>query len=471
MLLGGVSLYALQRLRGALHTVAEQAAPQAESAASLQTGFQKMRSAAHAGQISLVIGLMDKGSKLEGQCTACHSASMVDKKRAVFREASAEVMRQIDRLDRLDAREARKGQLAVMRAGVKEWVKADESYYRQAGVDYDSAHALVTDKVFPLVAKNEAAAGTVEEEAMGLLKESVAQADGQITWTRIVVVAIALLTLLVGMAAMWVLKDGCRTLAHVARELDEAASTVVHAGAQSAQTSQSLAGSASGQEQSFRRTAEESREIASLAQANSRMVAEADEVVSRSTARTEEAKRSLKEMLVSIGAVHESSEQIAKIIKIIDGIAFQTNILALNAAVEAARAGESGLGFAVVADEVRSLAHRCAEAAKETAGLIDELRQKATDGHNRVRSAVESVEAIAVDAGEVRALVAQVHSGSTNQAAGMERLGQSLQRIESATAQTARSADESASEAEELNRTSERLQAAVTELSDLVGVK
>jgi methyl-accepting chemotaxis protein/methyl-accepting chemotaxis protein-1 (serine sensor receptor) len=175
-------------------------------------------------------------------------------------------------------------------------------------------------------------------------------------------------------------------------------------------------------------------------------------------------------MLGSIEAVHESSEQIAKIIKIIDGIAFQTNILALNAAVEAARAGESGLGFAVVADEVRSLAHRCAEAAKETAGLIEELRQRATDGHDRVRSAVESVDAIAADAEQVRVLVTQVRTGSANQAAGMDRLGRSLLSIETATTQTARSADESASESEELNRSSEHLAAAVSDLSQLVGV-
>ncbi len=469
--LGGVSLFSLSRLNGTLHTMGEQAAPQAEAAASLQTGFQKMRSAAHAAQISIVIGLMNQGSKHEGECIACHDASMIQKGRAAFQAASGEVFRELDRLARLNGSAEQKRQVAAVRQGAEKWIAAEDSYHQRAvGGAFDGAHALVADKIFPLVSENGAAAAALEDSAMQVLHEAVRRTDSQVSWTQAAVIVITLLTLVVGMGAAFMLRDAGRRLASVVSELDGAAATVVHAGGQAAQTSQSLAQSATGQEQSFRQTTSESREIAALAQSNSRDVTQADEVVSRSAARTAEARQSLQQMLGSIEAVHESSEQIAKIIKIIDGIAFQTNILALNAAVEAARAGESGLGFAAVADEVRSLAYRCAEAAKETAGLIEKLRQRATDGHDRVRSAVESVDAIAEDAEQVRALVGQVRAGSANQAAGMDRLGRSLLSIENATAQTARSADESAAESEELNRTSENLAAAVSELSRLVGV-
>lgn len=471
MALGGVSLYSLNRLNAALHSMGEQAAPQAEAAASLRAGFQKMRAATHAGQISIVIGLLNQGSEHEGQCSACHDASMIQKSRRDFQSASAEVFQQFDALERLSAESAQRSQIEKARRGVENWISEQESYHRQAnGGAFDKAHALVAGRIFPLIAQNASAAAALEDSAMQALHGAVQQADTETTWTRAAVLVIALLTLLVGCAAVFVLRDAGRRLAAVVKELDGAAGAVVHAGAQAAQTSQSLARSAAAQEQSLRLTASETRQIATIAQSNSDGVAEANEAVSRSTAKTAEARQSLQHMLESIEAVHQSSDEIAKIIRIIDGIAFQTNILALNAAVEAARAGESGLGFAVVADEVRSLAHRCAEAAKDTAGLIEDLRQRASEGHNRVRSAVASVDAIAADVQQVHTLVEEIRSGSASQAAGMDRLGRSLLSIEQATAQTARSADESASESEKLNRTSENLAAAVSDLSLLVGV-
>src|SRR5207302_3298086 len=108
----------------------------------------------------------------------------------------------------------------------------------------------------------------------------------------------------------------------------------------------------------------------------------------------QESNNALGDMVASMHSIQESSQKVAKIIKTIDEIAFQTNILALNAAVEAARAGEAGMGFAVVADEVRNLAQRSATAAKDTAALIEESIEKARSGNAKVEQVAGSISAI-----------------------------------------------------------------------------
>src|ERR1035438_1146553 len=106
------------------------------------------------------------------------------------------------------------------------------------------------------------------------------------------------------------------------------------------------------------------------------------------------ANHTLAQMEASMQEINASSEKIGKIIKVIDGIAFQTNILALNAAVEAARAGEAGMGFAVVADEVKNLAQRSAEAARDTAALIEESIAKSDDGKIKVDQVAAAIQQI-----------------------------------------------------------------------------
>ena len=134
------------------------------------------------------------------------------------------------------------------------------------------------------------------------------------------------------------------------------------------------------------------------------------------------ANRSLGEMVAAMGSITASSGKIAQIIRVIDEIAFQTNILALNAAVEAARAGEAGMGFAVVADEVRNLAQRSAQAAKDTAALIEESIAVSNGGTSKVGSVAEAIKAITELAAEVSTLVEEVSVGSTEQAKGIEQI-------------------------------------------------
>jgi methyl-accepting chemotaxis protein/methyl-accepting chemotaxis protein-1 (serine sensor receptor) len=167
--------------------------------------------------------------------------------------------------------------------------------------------------------------------------------------------------------------------------------------------------------------------------------------------------------------IDASSNKIARIIKVIDEIAFQTNILALNAAVEAARAGEAGLGFAVVADEVRNLAQRCAQAAKDTAGLIEESIATSHEGNARLDRMAGSVRSLLESSSKVKVLVDEVNQGSQEQARGMDQISRAVVQMEQLTQKTAASAEESASAGAELNGHAETLRNLVHQMREMVG--
>jgi methyl-accepting chemotaxis protein/methyl-accepting chemotaxis protein-1 (serine sensor receptor) len=185
--------------------------------------------------------------------------------------------------------------------------------------------------------------------------------------------------------------------------------------------------------------------------------------------RVAEANRTLADMMTSMEEIGASSGKISRIIKVIDEIAFQTNILALNAAVEAARAGEAGMGFAVVAEEVRNLAQRSAQAAKDTTSLIEESILKSTEGSKKLGQVVSSIRGITEGAGKAKTLVDEVEASSREQAQGIEQISKAVAQMDQVTQKTAASAEESASASEELNAQSQALMAVVDQLKALVG--
>jgi methyl-accepting chemotaxis protein len=174
-------------------------------------------------------------------------------------------------------------------------------------------------------------------------------------------------------------------------------------------------------------------------------------------------------MVSAMAGIGESSSKISRIIRVIDEIAFQTNILALNAAVEAARAGEAGLGFSVVADEVRTLAQRCAQAAKDTATLIEDSIGKADEGKVRVDVVTEAVGKVSRQIVEVKRLVEEVSSGSSDQKKGIELITGSIGQMEQLTQQSASTAEQSAAAAEELNAQAGSLREIVGRFVEMVG--
>ena len=168
-------------------------------------------------------------------------------------------------------------------------------------------------------------------------------------------------------------------------------------------------------------------------------------------------------------AIKTSSNGIAKIIKTIDEIAFQTNILALNAAVESARAGEAVMGFAVVAEEVRAIAQRSARTAKETAGQIDDSMQKSQHGAAVCAEVTAHLREIASKSREVDLFIAEIATASSEQTQGIAQVNTAIGDMDRVIQAGAARSEEGAGVAQELTARSEQLQLTVDELASAVG--
>jgi methyl-accepting chemotaxis protein/methyl-accepting chemotaxis protein-1 (serine sensor receptor) len=277
-------------------------------------------------------------------------------------------------------------------------------------------------------------------------------------------------SVLMGTALLFfIVRSVNRALLQTVSELGDGADQVAAAASQVSSSSQSLAQGSSEQAASIEETSASSEEINSMARKNAENSKVAADSMVEASERIEEANRNLAQMVVSMNEINASSDKISKIIKVIDEIAFQTNILALNAAVEAARAGEAGMGFAVVADEVRNLAQRCAQAAKDTAGLIEESISKSSDGKTKLDQVATAVGSITDVANKVKTLVDEVKLGSEEQARGIEQVAKAITQMEKVTQTTAANAEESASASEELSAQSDTLRAIVSRLNGMVG--
>jgi methyl-accepting chemotaxis protein/methyl-accepting chemotaxis protein-1 (serine sensor receptor) len=260
-----------------------------------------------------------------------------------------------------------------------------------------------------------------------------------------------------------------QSLKCMSSELSVASDELAAAAHDIANSSQSLAQGATEQASSLEETSASSQQIsAATAQSAENSVAAADLMAEVAT-RIGDANTTLEQMTESMRQISTSSKKISQIIKVIDGIAFQTNILSLNAAVEAARAGQAGLGFAVVADEVRSLAQRSAQAARDTTTLIEESIDKAHEGNRKVQAMAEVIEAVTGSTMRAKELVESVNQGSQEQAGGIRQIAKAIAEMEKVTQQTAASAEQSSAASEELNAQSESLRATVRRLSALAG--
>ncbi|MDR3553620.1 MAG: methyl-accepting chemotaxis protein [Syntrophobacteraceae bacterium] len=252
-------------------------------------------------------------------------------------------------------------------------------------------------------------------------------------------------------------------------KLHEGAQWADTAAVQMVSASQSLAEGASEQAASLEETSASLEQTASMTRSNAMNAHGSNALMKEISKVVERSNQSMLKLKDSMEEISRSSEQTQAIVKTIDEISFQTNLLALNAAVEAARAGEAGAGFAVVADEVRNLAMRAAEAARNTADLIETTVKKVHDGTTVATQAYNEFAGVTASISKAAGMMDEIAHASEEQARGVDQINKAVSEMDNVTQQNASNAEESASVCEELSARAKLMKQLVADLVSLAG--
>ncbi|HEX8986054.1 MAG TPA: methyl-accepting chemotaxis protein [Bryobacteraceae bacterium] len=345
----------------------------------------------------------------------------------------------------------------------------EELRQAMANQQMDAALNIFAQKVQPRLEEIGAQASSLVERQNRDLAASSAASTAKAVRSRNLMIALTLLAVAAGAVVFWVVRNASLGLKRLAERMAHSAEEVAGAAGQVSSASQSLAQGASEQAASLEETSASTEEIASITRKNANHASEVAGLAQQSEKGAADVNHTLDRMIEKMKEIDASSNKIARIIKVIDEIAFQTNILALNAAVEAARAGEAGLGFAVVADEVRNLAQRCAQAARDTAGLIEESIETSRDGNARLDQMAGAVRNMTENSIRVKSLVDEVNQGSQEQARGMDQIARAVVQMEQVTQKTAAGAQQSAAAGTQLDSHAAGLRSLVGEMREMVG--
>ena len=283
------------------------------------------------------------------------------------------------------------------------------------------------------------------------------------------VLGLSLIGIVFGVVAgYFIVRSVTKPIAHVAAVLKEGSDRTASASRQVSTASQAMADGSCQQAASLEETSSSLVEMGSMIKRTAEHTESARQMAGETRKAADHGSDDMKAMKEAMDSIKSAGGEITKIIKTIDEIAFQTNILALNAAVEAARAGEAGAGFAVVAEEVRSLAHRSADAARETAAKIENSNQRSEHGIRLSERVGNNFNEITQRARKLDTMIQEIADAAKQQSQGIETINAEISRIDTITQSNSASAEETASSSAELQAQADRLGEAVEELNRMV---
>ncbi len=333
----------------------------------------------------------------------------------------------------------------------------------------NQASAFYKERGAPAGAAMERTASALMTQETAIMRRSADAGRRQARFAMIAMTAIG--TFGIGTIILTFVMVGgiTKTMSHLAAELSQGASQVFSTSSQVASASQKLAAEASASASAIEATSTAALQVASMARLSAGQARTAADIMDSVDAQVNNGNKTLGEMVESMTEIAESSGRISKIIQVIDGIAFQTNILALNAAVEAAGAGEAGMGFAVVADEVRNLAQRSAVAARDTAGLIEDSIAKSNGGAIKPQQVAEVIRGITENTGRTKKFINDVSLASLAEAKGVDEISRGVIQMQQSTRDTASFSEESAAAGQQLSNQAKTLNSIARQMASMVG--
>lgn len=451
----GLGLFCLSSVRRLGHELNEAltvSGPRAEMFNAIRARMQELIALNQAQRLAVARGNLTRAREAgkQAEAAAARARQMVQELRPLMRSAEEHEM------------------LAMVERTLDEWIPlarrgvASAESQSSEGADLDRRMEEVSRKfdesAVQFSRRSRAATSAAGVAAQRLVSKTQWTAAGWIA-----------LCCVLGVTAIAVVLRSSATLRGLAHKMDQRAAEVREAAEQVAASSRQLAEGATEQAASIEETAAASHQLHSMLERGSAAMRTARECAASIDHAVVATNLALGDMTSSMLAIHASSGKIAQIIRVIDEIAFQTNILALNAAVEAARAGEAGMGFSVVADEVRNLAHRCSRAAQETSLLIDESVSKSKTGAQKAKGVVAAMEGVTASATQVRQQIDSAAESTIEQTRGVTAIAQAMQQIEGVSGRTASSAEEGASVSTQLSSQSRDMASYVMELREMVG--
>lgn len=360
--------------------------------------------------------------------------------------------------------------LNALRQGLDQVVKAhDDMVGALDRNQLDVMQKLFDEQVMPREDETDVEASALASQEVERLSAFAKSAESAASRGQWMIALLFLTSLAAGGVVLWVIRQTNRDLRGMAAEVAGGSLRVGRAAAQVSTASQSLAQYASEQAAALQETSASMQEMRAVTHKNNDNSSNTASLMNASMQKVAAAEMTIREMSVSMHEISLSGEKITKVVKLIDDIAFQTKILSLNAAVEAARAGAAGAGFAVVAEQVGHLAQECAEAARSTAEMIDGTVAGVRDGSLKLVKAAEAIQEVVKHSGQVKALVDEVHTGSQEQARGIDQVARAVSQMQEVTQKTASNAEEGAASGRELDQHAERLNKLVERMHDLVG--